>query len=141
MLINGLDQKPIDKIKKSVINKKSIPVFKPKTSPSAPTINGTMAPPAIPVTKIPEKEPCASATEFSAKDIIIDHIVEIKKPIKGKAIKACSVDPKSAEMRKKVVPTDATIKTFLLSKNFNSRSPRRVPKVIIPQKFEIVLAP
>ena len=39
------------------MNKKTIPVLRPKTSPNAPTIKGTTAPPTIPVTRIPEKEP------------------------------------------------------------------------------------
>ena len=81
MLIKGFAQNPIERINNRVIIKNNRPVFNPKTSPIAPTINGINAPPIIPVTKIPENEPCESETEFKAKEIIIDHIVAIKKPI------------------------------------------------------------
>ena len=88
-LINGLDQKPMEMINKSVINKKSIPVRKPKASHKAPTIKGTTAPPTIQVTSIPEKDPWDSATEFRANEMIIDHIVAIKNPINGNDSIAC----------------------------------------------------
>ena len=65
------------------------------------------APPTIPVTKIPEKEPCASATEFSAKEIIIDHMVAIKNPMAGKAINACELFPCAAAADAALVPQTA----------------------------------
>lgn len=141
LLINGFDQNPIERINKSVINRKTIPIRRPKTSPNPPTIKGTTAPPTIPVTSIPEKEPWASATEFKANEIIIDHIVAIKKPMAGKAIKACALFPKRAINNAKIEAVEVTIRTFLLSKNFKRTSPKSVPKVIIPQKLETVLAP
>lgn len=56
-VIKGLDQKPILKIKPRVKNIKVIANLKPITSPRAPMIEGTTAPPTIPVHKIPENDP------------------------------------------------------------------------------------
>jgi len=53
----GFAQNPIDKIKTRGIMRKNRAVFKEVTSPIIPTINGRMAPPAIPVHKIPDKDP------------------------------------------------------------------------------------
>ena len=41
---------------------------------------GKIAPPIIPVSKIPVKVPRILVTEFRPKDIIRDHIPEIKNP-------------------------------------------------------------
>ena len=57
LCINGLAQNPIDKTKHNGSIKKNIPVFKLEKSPINPTIKGIIAPPAMPVHKIPEKEP------------------------------------------------------------------------------------
>ena len=141
MVISGFDQNPMDRINKSVEKRKTIPMRRPYKSPNTPTIKGMTAPPTIPVTKIPEKEPCASATEFSAKEIIIDHMVAIKNPMVGKAINACELFPKSPIKRATIEATEVTISTFLLSKNLSSTSPSNVPSVIIPQKLDIVFAP
>ena len=140
-LINGLDQKPMERINKSVINKKSIPVRKPKASPKAHTTKGTTAPPTIPVTSIPEKDPWDSATEFRAKEMTIDHIVAIKNPINGNDSSACSLLPKRANISAIIVANDVPMITFLLSINFKRIRPKSVPNVIIPQKLEIVFAP
>ena len=67
--------------------------------------------------------------------------IPIKNPIIGNAINACWVVPKSAAKRAIIEISELKIRTLRLSINFNSTRPKRVPKVIIPQKFEIVLAP
>jgi hypothetical protein len=46
-----------------------MPKRKPILSPSHPIIKGTMAPPIIPVTIIPENEPWCSLTELRLKKI------------------------------------------------------------------------
>ena len=44
-----------------------------------------MAPPMIAVQRIPAKAPCECASEFSARDMMIGHITEAKKPMRGKS--------------------------------------------------------
>ncbi len=56
-----------------------MPKRKPILSPSHPIIKGAMAPPIIPVTIIPEKEPWCSLTEFKAKEKLWD--IELKQKI------------------------------------------------------------
>ena len=75
-----LDQNPIDKINKRGIKSKVMPTFKPAKSARIPIISGKTAPPIIPETNIPEKAPWFFDIEFKAREIIIDHIVDIKDP-------------------------------------------------------------
>ena len=75
-----------------------MPKRNPNMLPNHPTITGTMAPPQIPVTRIPEKAPWCLLTELSAKEMIIDHITDAKKPTNGKAIKVTSPGPKSPQV-------------------------------------------
>ena len=55
-----------------------MPNFKPIKSARIPIISGITAPPIIPETNIPEKAPWFFEVEFKAREIIIDHIVDIK---------------------------------------------------------------
>src|SRR5262249_43156683 len=57
LVMIGLAQKPTLRIYPIVKYKKSIPLRNPTRSPSHPMISGTIAPPIIPVTIIPENEP------------------------------------------------------------------------------------
>ena len=57
LVTKGFAQKPIDKIKANGMSRKNKAVFREVISPIIPTIKGKMAPPAIPVHKIPDKEP------------------------------------------------------------------------------------
>ncbi len=57
LLTNGLAQNPMVRIKAKGIIKKNIPDFNDINSPKPPTINGITAPPAIPVQRIPDKDP------------------------------------------------------------------------------------
>ena len=115
--------------------------FKPAKSPRIPIINGNTAPPIIPVTKIPEKAPWCFDVEFNAREIIIDHIVDIKNPINGNEIRDTFNGPKTA-VKKEMIEADVKkINIFLLSNSFNKKRPEIVPRVIKPQKYEIILAP
>jgi len=71
LFTKGLAQKPILKINARLINKTLMPSLSPKRSPNPPMMNGNMAPPTIPVTRIPEKDPWCSLTEFKAKEKMI----------------------------------------------------------------------
>ena len=73
------------KMKPRLKNKKAMPPFNPTRSPNVPTSKGNMAPPAIPVHNIPDKEPWCSLTEFKAREKMMDHMTEMKKPIIGNA--------------------------------------------------------
>jgi|TARA_B110000259_G_C13972161_1_gene385154 hypothetical protein len=57
LITKGFAQKPIDKIKVRGMIRKNKAVFKEIASPIIPTINGKIAPPAIPVHNIPDKDP------------------------------------------------------------------------------------
>ena len=134
LFTSGLDQNPIDKINKRGIRSKVMPTFKPAKSAIIPIISGKIAPPIIPETNIPEKAPWSLDIEFKASEIIIDHIVEIKKPINGNIIKETFCGPKTAN-RKEMIEADVKkINIFLLSIIFNRKSPEIVPSVIKPQK-------
>src|SRR5439155_292444 len=78
-------------------------------------MRGTMAPPMMPVTIIPEKEPWCSLTEFRASEKIIGYITEAKNPIQGNAISEIFAEPKSATLKNMRARTVKMIKTFLLS--------------------------
>ncbi len=79
--------------------------FKPAKSPKIPIISGNTAPPIIPVTKIPEKAPWCFDVEFNAREIIIDHIVDIKNPINGNEIRDTFNGPKTA-VKKEMIEAD-----------------------------------
>ena len=54
-----------------------MPVRNPKRSPRPPTTSGTTAPPMIAVTRIPEKLPWCSATEFDAIETDVERLIEL----------------------------------------------------------------
>ena len=141
LFTSGLDQNPIDKINKRGIKSKVIPTFKPAKSARIPIISGKTAPPIIPETNIPEKVPWSFEVEFKAREIIIDHIVDIKNPINGNEIRETFNDPKTDNKREMMEADVKKINIFLLSISFNKKRPEIVPRVIKPQKYEIILAP
>ena len=59
---------------------KCIPTFKLNSWPILATINGKIAPPTIPVKRIPVKTEWFLGTEFNPSDIITDQTPEIEKP-------------------------------------------------------------
>ena len=118
-----------------------MPTFKPAKSARIPIISGKTAPPIIPETNIPEKAPWFFDIEFKAREIIIDHIVDIKKPINGNENRETFNGPKSDIKREMIEADVKKINIFLLSIFFNKKSPEKVPSVINPQKYEIILAP
>ena len=118
-----------------------MPNFKPIKSARIPIISGITAPPIIPETNIPEKAPWSFEVEFKAREIIIDHIVDIKNPINGNEIRETFNDPKTANKRETMEADVKKINIFLLSISFNKKRPEIVPRVIKPQKYEIILAP
>ena len=130
----GLAQKPIDNIKIKGTTKKNKPVFKLDISPINPTIKGIIAPPAIPVHNIPDRDPWWYFTELSASEKMMDHITEIQNPSKGKAITAIDALPVSANIKQIIVAAEAPIKSFLLSMIFKRANPSKHPKVSIAQK-------
>ena len=136
-----LDQNPIDKINKRGIKSKVIPTFKPAKSARIPIINGKTAPPIIPETNIPEKAPWFFEVEFKAREIIIDHIVDIKNPTNGNKINETFNGPKTANKKEMMEADVKKINIFLLSISFNKKRPEIVPRVIKPQKYEMILAP
>lgn len=136
-----MDQNPIVKINKRGIRSKVMPTFKPAKSAIIPIISGKTAPPIIPETNIPEKAPWSLDIEFKASEIIIDHIVDIKNPINGNEIRETFNDPKTDNKREMMEADVKKINIFLLSISFNKKRPEIVPRVIKPQKYEIILAP
>ena len=141
LFTSGLDQNPIDKINKRGIRSKVRLTFKPAKSARIPIISGKKAPPIIPDTNIPEKVPWFSDIEFKAREIIIDHIVDIKKPINGNETRETYNGPKTANKREMIEVDVKKTNIFLLSSIFNKKRPEIVPRVIKPQKLEIILAP
>ena len=141
LFTSGLDQNPINKIYKRGIRSKVMPTFKPAKSAIIPIISGKTAPPIIPETNIPEKAPWSLDIEFKASEIIIDHIVDIKKPTNGNKIKETFCGPKTAKTKEMMEDDVKKINIFLLSISFNKKRPEIVPRVIKPQKYEMILAP
>ena len=129
-----MDQNPIVKINKRGIRSKVMPTFKPAKSAIIPIISGKTAPPIIPETNIPEKAPWSLDIEFKASEIIIDHIVDIKKPTNGNKIKETFCGPKTAKTKEMMEDDVKKINIFLLSISFNKKRPEIVPRVIKPQK-------
>ena len=113
----------------------------PTSSAIPPMIKGTNAPPTMPVHKIPENVPWCWGTEFIPKEKIIDHMIERNRPVTGKATAAIICDPNNAHTKEIRHPDANTIRIRLLSKSFNSPSPKKHPTVINPQKYEIAVAP
>lgn len=134
MFTNGEAQNPIDKINPIGINRKNIPIFRLVNSPIQPIIKGIMAAPVIPVHKIPDKEPWCLLTEFNAKEKMIDHITDMKKPTKGKQIRAILALPVNANNKEVIAAIVVTIKIFRLSIIFNKTKPNKQPTVSIAQK-------
>ena len=62
-------------------NRVCIPTFKSNNWPIAAIIKGKIAPPTMPVKRIPVKIEWFLGTEFKPNDIITDHIPEIENPI------------------------------------------------------------
>ena len=111
-----------------------MPTFRPAKSATIPIISGKTAPPIIPETNIPEKAPWFFDIEFKASEIIIDHIVDIKKPINGNKIKETFCGPKTANTKEMMEVDVKKINIFLLSSSFNKKRPKIVPRDIKPQK-------
>ena len=61
-----------------------------------------MAPPQIPVIKMPAKEPWFLVTELRPSEIIIGYITAIKKPTAGKAYKVMLAPPNKAIDKEKI---------------------------------------
>lgn len=57
LFTKGLAQNPIDRMNSKGMIRKNNAALKLISSPNQPTIKGTIAPPAIPVHKIPERDP------------------------------------------------------------------------------------
>ena len=58
-----------------------MPWRRPNESPRRPMTSGTIAPPIMPVQRIPENEPWWLETEFRASEKMIGHMTEAAKPI------------------------------------------------------------
>ena len=134
LFTSGFEKNPMVRIKISGIIKKNMPVLRSIISPSPPTIKGKTAPPAIPVHKIPDREPWCSLTELRAKEKIMEYITEIQKPTIGKPIKANSAEPNKEAIKLIIVIKVENINILRLSINFKSNSPKIQPKVSMAQK-------
>jgi len=84
-----------------------------------PIMNGTTAPPAMPVHIIPAKVPWCFGTEFSPREKIMGYITDIINPQTGKAIMATSLPAVNPSNRVIMAPEAKTSSTFLLSKTFS----------------------
>src|SRR5260370_32715533 len=104
-------------------------------------ITGTIAPPMIPVPKMPAKDPWNSTTELSASDTTIGHITEANSPIAGKAITETFDGPNKAADRQNREPIPAPISTLRLSNIFSNNIPTRQPALNKPQNQETAAAP
>ncbi len=97
-------------------------------------IKGKIAPPTIPVTKIPEKEPWFSLNEFKAREKMMGNMTERNNPSKGKPNNAMDFEPKSARAKEAMAKKENVASTILLSNIFKRINPRIPPAVINPQK-------
>ena len=95
-----------------------------------------MAPPQIPVIKMPAKEPWFLATELRPSEIIIGYITAIKKPTAGKAYNVMLAPPNNAIDKEKIAKAVKRINMFRVSNNLTKIKPTKVPAVIIPQNQE-----
>ena len=116
------------------MNRTLMPIFKPKISPTPPTIKGKMAPPTIPVTKMPEKEPWFSLNEFKARENMMGNMTDRNNPSNGKANNAMDFVPKSARAKDAMAKKEKVTSTILLSNIFKNINPRIPPAVMSPQK-------
>lgn len=139
LVTKGFAQNPIEHINANGINKKNMLYLIPIVSPSAPITRGTMAPPAIPLHNIPDKDPWCSLTELRSKEKIIEYITEIENPTNGKKISAIWAEPKRAKLKNKMVKKVLKINSFLLSIIFNNNNPRTQPIVSMAQKGKVNL--
>src|SRR6516164_2026076 len=103
--------------------------------------SGTMAPPMIAVLRMPEKDPWYSATELSARETMIGHMIEANRPIAGKATTDTLAGPNKAADKQASAPTEVPIRSLRLSKIFSSNMPMRQPIVSNPQNQETTDAP
>jgi len=65
---------------------------------------------------------------------MIDHITDMKKPTKGKQIRAILALPVNANNKEVIAAIVVTIKIFRLSIIFNKTKPNKQPTVSIAQK-------
>ena len=76
----------------------------------------------------------AGDAEFSASENTMEYIMEMLKPMAGKAMMDASLLPKSAVSSRMMVSPPDSWSSRLLSMSFNSTMPTRQPAVISPQK-------
>ena len=74
----------------------------------------------MPVTRMPEKEPWCSSTEFSASENIMGYITDAKKPTIGNATNAIFAEPNKAALKLRIAKIVNEISTILLSNNFSN---------------------
>ena len=97
-------------------------------------IIGPPAPPTIAEHRMPANEPWCCDAEFSASENTMEYIMEMLKPMAGKAMMDASLLPKSAVSSRMMVSPPDSWSSRLLSMSFNSTMPTRQPAVISPQK-------
>ncbi|GAC1385326.1 MAG: hypothetical protein NVSMB45_13980 [Ginsengibacter sp.] len=97
-------------------------------------INGTIAPPIIPVIKMPAKEPWCSFTEFKASENMIGYITDAKNPVKGNAIREIDAGPYKANEKDIIASIVKDINMIRLSHILRRNNPITPPAVINPQK-------
>src|ERR1039458_9973815 len=85
LVMRGFAQKPTLRTQPKVKYRNIIPARRPTASPIRPIMTGTIAPPQIAAQRIPENEPWLSATEFSAREMVIGHMTDAHNPMSGKA--------------------------------------------------------
>ena len=79
LFTNGFAQIPMQKMKISPTKFKHIAILNDKRSLIKPIITCKIAPPIIPLIKIPANEPWCSLREFKAKEIIMGYITRHEK--------------------------------------------------------------
>ena len=95
-----------------------------------------IAPPQMPVIRIPAKEPWCVGIEFSPSEIIIGYITAMKNHTAGNAKRVIPATPNKAIDKAKIANTVKRIRIFLVSNNLTRIKPTKVPAVIIPQNQE-----
>ena len=123
------------------INIICIPIFKSNTWPTAAIIKGNIAPPTIPVKRIPENIEWFLGIEFSPKDIITDHTPEIEKPKSLNDRTEISESPWIAKRTRKDEEIAYKFNNFFSSTIFTKKRLTTVPIVKLPQKEEITSTP
>ena len=118
-----------------------IPACRPIRSFNCPINKENMAPPAIPVHRIPANEPWNFETLLSASEKTMAYITDKQNPSAGKPNKAIAALPKSVSVRMMIAVAVNNRSTILLSMIFNKPMPRTQPTVIMPQNNPTVSDP